>query len=407
MLRIFLICFCLNLYAQPDLTIVGYIKPDDGLGKVPLNIIETLGDEVSSNYIGTNRQNEFPIDRNLMSEKVKSCLDNPDQEPGKVALLTDILWDLKGKRCAAVPKESLIKLAYSMLENTAIPKKWVELLNEEFDAVVVPDKYFVDVYQNCGVQIPIFVLPIPMKLKAYFAYSPHSSKQGKPFVFIDASANKNPFVLIEAFAKAFGNNPDVRLVMRAVRLAKLKDIKKLISHYGLSNIILENGPISLETFIDELSASDCYVNLSRGEGFSFIPREALALGLPVIITNNTASMTICESGFVTAVQSDIKGPSRAVYIRDFGEECGEQFDCRVEDVVPALQDMYYNYSLHVEKALEGRKWVAQYDCENPQLQLAYRTLVKPKQVELGDQNIIQDGTLITNSVRLFEKYKRL
>lgn len=404
---IFFILLCIGspLHSVPDVTIVGFIKPEDGLGKIPLNIIETLGTDISSNFIGTQKQVKFPIDRNILSPLVNSSLDNPDQDPGKVAIYTDFIWDKHGKHCDIIPKDSLIKLAYSMIESTAIPPQWVEILNNEFDAVIVPDKFLVGVYQNSGVHIPIFVLPVPMKLSAYFVHPPHSSKPGKPFVFIDASANKNPLVLIKAFAKAFDGSKDVRLLMRAVSLYKHSEITKLLEKYDLSNVILEQGSLSLDEYIEELSSCDCYVNLSRGEGFSLIPREALSLGLPVIITNNTASATICESGFATSIPSDIKGPTNPYYRTMYRDNCGEQFDCRVSDVVAALQDMYNHYSEHHKKASEGRKWVARYDCDNPELKLSYQTLVKPKRVELGDNNVIQDGTLITNSLKLFEKFK--
>ena len=33
---------------------------------------------------------------------------------------------------------STVKLAYSMLEATAIPHEWASIINRDFDAVVVP-----------------------------------------------------------------------------------------------------------------------------------------------------------------------------------------------------------------------------------------------------------------------------
>jgi glycosyltransferase involved in cell wall biosynthesis len=148
--------------------------------------------------------------------------------------------------------------------------------------------------------------------------------------------------------------------------------------------------------------------LSCGEGFSFIPREALALGIPVIITDNTASSTICKSGFVRSVRSEKKIRSKSnVYRILFADDCGDQFDCEVEDAKNALLDVYSNYPVYVHKALDGRNWVRQYDCENPNLRSQYLTLVKPKKVVLGNENKIEDDTLITNSIELYQKYIEL
>lgn len=394
------------LYSTPDLTIVGFVQPEDGIGKIAVNILETLGDEISANII----LNPFAASsKQPLPPLVTAALHHPDPTPGKVALLTEVLWHLGRDNTIYMPQESFVKLAYSMLETTKIPNKWVEILNREFDAVIVPDSFLVKIYEDCGVHIPIFVVPIPMVLNSYFAHPIHSKFPSIPFIFGDASANKNPTVLIKAFAKAFGNNSKVRLMMRAgyIHPETRKRINHLITHYGLKNVTIKEGHLSLEQYIDYLSSLDCYINLSRGEGFSFIPREALALGVPVIIPNNTASTTICQSDFVRAVPSDKKGPTNPVYKMLFDEECGQQFDCQVKDVVNALRDVYSHYSKYAKKARQGRQWVRQYDYQDPVLKSAYQALIKPKQIFLGDRNEIVNGTMMTNSSELYRKYSKL
>lgn len=399
------LCFNFFLQATPDLTIVGYIMPDDGLGKIPINIIETLDDDISINIIITH---DFPS--HLMEpKKVVDAIANPDKSDGRVALFTEGLWHVRGVPSDSVPQNSIVKIAYSMFETTEIPSPWVRILNEKFDAVVVPDKFYVQVYQDCGVNIPIFVLPIPMRLDAYYKHKIHIRDSSKPFVFGDASANKNPAVLVKAFAQAFGNNPSVKLVMRAnVILPRTEDaINRVISEFGLTNVSIERGSLALKEFINKIASFDCYINLSKGEGFSFIPREALALGVPVIVTDNTASKTICKSGFVTAVPSLLRVPPIPNYMDLFNEPCGEQFDCDVADVVVALRDVYENYEKHLQKAQEGRQWVDQYFCRNKNLRKLYRTLVKPKMVILGKTNKIGIDVIITTSSILQEKYQKI
>lgn len=391
-------------YGAPDLTIVGFVEPEGGIGKVPVTILECLGEQISSNFITTELQR--PLSSTELSPVVSASLNNPDNAAGKVALLTELLWDVRRKPSAKIPKNSIVKLAYSMLETTQIPHMWVKILNEEFDAVVVPDKYVLTLYQDCGVNIPIFILPIPMILSPYYARSIHTKKKSEPFIFGDASANKNPITLIKAFARAFGNNPNVKLFMRAGSLNRA-DINRTIQKFGLKNVTIEDGKIALNDYIDRLASFDCYINLSRGEGFSFIPRECFALGIPVIITHNTASMTICDSGFVHAVPSTIKGPANKHYNMLFGEQCGDQFDCRIKDVVKALREVYNNYSEYINKARQGREWVRQYDSTNPTLQALYQTLIKPKNIVLGSENLINDGTITTNSINLYSKYQEI
>lgn len=393
-------CAIIPVFPTPDLTIVGFFEAEGGIGKVPLTILEVLGDGISTNFVCTMPQ---PNMGKEITPKAMACINNPDHEAGKVAMLTELIW-CKGRRPAnRMPKDSIIKLAYSMLETTQIPSTWVKILNEEFDAVVVPDIYVSTMYQESGVLIPIFVLPLPMILDSYYARTPHAEIPSKPFIFADTSANKNPIPLIKAFAKAFKNNPDVMLFLRAGRLDRTP-INAAIKKYKLKTVIVEEGKIPLSQFIDRLLACDCFINLSRGEGFSYIPRECLALGLPVITTNNTASGTLCESGFVRAVPSNIKVPGSMNYVNLFGERCGKQFDCDVNDVISALKDVYDHYPEYIEKAKQGREWVRQYDCKNPKLRARYQALIKPRQIILGTENMVTEEALITNSEKLYQKY---
>jgi glycosyltransferase involved in cell wall biosynthesis len=395
------------LYSVSDLTFFGYVLPEDGLGKLPLVITEALGDSISINYITTHptlySQVEIPA-------SIKKVMENPDRSPGKFALYTSYLPYGNSRLTNENIKKCVIKMAYSMLETTRIPRSWVNILNEEFDAVIVPDPFFISAYENSGVLIPIFVAPIPMRLSSYFERPIHLETPSDPFIFMDASANKNPAVLINAFAAAFGCSSKVHLVMRSgvVSAETRKIVNDVIGRNGLENITIENGFLTESQWIDKLASCDCYINLSRGEGFSLIPREAFALGVPSIITDNTASTTICSTGFVRAVPSNRKGLTSPVYSTLFANQyCGEQFECEVADVTAALRDVFDNYERYIKKAREGREWVAQYNVSHPGLQGIYRALIKPKKVILGRKNELADGTLTTSSPRLYHKYLQI
>ena len=141
--------------AKYDLTILGTVKYRDSLGRFPIALTKLLKDDLSINYICS-----LSAEYDEVPSEVRIILDNPDKTPGKVALLFDILWDINRTPANLVPHQSLIKIAYSMLESTAIPPQWVSLLNEKFDLVVIPDAFYYDVYLSSGVTIPIFVFPM-------------------------------------------------------------------------------------------------------------------------------------------------------------------------------------------------------------------------------------------------------
>jgi glycosyltransferase involved in cell wall biosynthesis len=275
-----------------------------------------------------------------------------------VCILQDVLWYYNRDNVRYVPARSKVKIAYSMIESTAIPAQWVTQLNSSFDAVVVPDEYFVDVYHNSGVTIPIYVIPLGIYIDEFLAYKKVYDQ--KPRVFGCSAVNwgrKNLVRLIRSFNKAFGNDERVRLVVHSKTLYNLDKLRSLITVLGATNIQLISKEFSWQEYIAFMTSLDCYVLLSKGEGFSVTPREALAAGIPCIITNNTAHKNICKTGFVRAVESTVEEPA---YYEVFRQYCGTQFDCREEDVADALKDMYAHYDDYVHKAQQARSWVAQY-----------------------------------------------
>ena len=154
----------------------------------------------------------------------------------------------------------------------------------------------------------------------------------------------------------------------------------------------------LKTFED----LDCYVSISTGEGFSIQPREAMALGIPAVLTNNTAQSTICDSNLVRKVTSSIEIPAFNVGFNNYYGVC---YDCKQDDVAHALRDIYDNYDHYLQQGAQARAWVKQY-CYS-ELRPLYVSLVKPQHIILGQENKLTAHSLTTDSPELFEKYQRL
>ncbi len=407
-----LLLFITALYGDPeklcpfDLTIVGQLKVAGSLERLPVSLTHLLKNDISINFIPTPGHYDFaeiPIDE-------QNILANPDKTPGNVALLFDVLW-LKSRTPADLVPDSLIKIAYSMLEGTRIPSQWVTILNEKFDLVVVPDEYYETVYRNCDVQIPIYVVPLGVDIED-FLNEPIKETATTPFVFGSSGVfmpRKNQRLLIDAFIEEFGNNPSVQLKLHGRGVfefdmpAVVKQIDNLRGETNTEpNVELITSFFTKKQYLDFLTTLDCYVLLSKGEGFSLTPREALALAKPCIISDNTSHKTIVNTGYVYGVPSDIKNPAYYSYL---GGKCGYNFNCTIEDVRNALREVYHNYQTYLEKAQSGRKWVEQYLWKN--LKGKFLSLVKPGHVVLGAENKITDDCLTTSSEKLYQKYIEL
>ena len=383
-----------NQNISPDVTIVGYTKFSNGLGRNTIAALDYLSDTLTMNFIQT-RPHIFSFED--MPLHVKAIIEKNNPTPGKVAILYDTLDD---DHAAQIPN-CRIKLAYSMIEATEILPEWTSIINNDFDAVVVPDHFLVEVYQNSGVQKPIFVLPHPIYIDRLLAKPLKTETPKDKFIFGVSCAftpNKNYETIINAFIQEFKNSKQVELRIHGPEeTGHLKQVKKRLASKKVKNIVITAQAIPWAHYIEFMSSLDCYCLVSKGEGFSVTSREALALGIPTIISNNTAHKTVCNSGYVYAVPSEILEP-HVNRNRTFGKN----FNCKIEDVRKALREVYENYQIYLAKAHQGREWVKQY--HGTLLKPKYLNLFKPTKVILGPENVVTDEYLMTNDTALYEKY---
>lgn len=397
-----ILIFSLSCFGISDLVLVGNLKPYSGLGKLPLLIINCLKTNVAVRYSSTPGFCEL----NGIPKNQQKIFKQSFCGFSKFSIFTDILYMRGGTSVNYIPP-SIVKFAYSMFESTGIPKQWVKILNNKFDAVLVPNDFLVKVYLDSGVNIPIFVLPCPLNLEDFFNQK-NNLKKRNIFTFGMSGGfwhHKNHMKLLEAFSKEFGNNPNFLLKLhgKKTRFTDIdKQLKDKITELRLTNVELIAEELSQQEYINFMQSLDCYVLLSKGEGFSITPREALALEIPCILSNNLAHKTICDSGLVCSVKSDIKEPAYYAYL---DKVVGFQYNCEITDVQKALRNVYENYSFYKDLAKKGKCWVKQYTCE--MLKNSYLTLVKPKEILLGKENKINENFLITNSENLYHKYLKL
>lgn len=400
---------------RPDLTICGYIRAADGLGKQATDLMQMLENTTSISFVPTE---PIPLAEfeSLTPSIQKMVSVSGITFPGRVLMYESILtfppraeipsngfW---GRFGLPEKTDNQIRIAYTMFESSRISKDWAHILNTSFDAAVVPDKFLIPVYKQSGVTIPIFCVPLGRDYSDFLS-APLKHRKGEPFVFANFStciARKNFPMLVRGFAKAFGNSSAVqlRLGWRNQNAQALEELLAEIKSSDLTNVVIERGGVNADAYLLRFLGIDCYVNLATGEGFSIQPREAMALGIPVIITDNTAQTTICSSGLVRTVPSSIEIP--ALY--DFPGDFGVQYQCCVEDVAAAFRDVYEHYDDYLQKGAQARAWVRQYNL--PETAPLYRSLIKPKRIIVGTEDrVSENGTVETTSIELADKYRRL
>ncbi|MEI8300916.1 MAG: glycosyltransferase [Chlamydiota bacterium] len=398
-----------KFFSKPYLTIIGVVKMSDGLGRQSVELIDALKDEVSIGFVQTSKPSYKDV-----PQSIKRIIKNVYRPLGKVIIFEECIWSPEKEhyKLLRTPREdSQIRLAYTMFESSEIPKEWVFILNNYFDAAIVPDSYFVKVYQNSGVDIPIFVLPLGLNLQPLLQ-TEIKTKPHFPIVFGNFGAcdiRKNQKLLVEAFYEAFGNTSDVCLKInsRYAQEDTAEDIKRFIREHNITNIDFTQKCWNSAEYLEAFKTLDCFISISKGEGFSIQPREAMALGIPVIVSDNTAQHTICRTGFTKAVKATLKEPAMRRWGTILKEplQYGYEYNCKKEDVVEAFLDMYHNYDYYLAKADKSKLWVKRYDFS--EMKPYYLSLVKPQEVILSTKNKITSKGIYTNSKALYDKYNRI
>lgn len=123
-----------------------------------------------------------------------------------------------------------------------------------------------------------------------------SAAKGVHFLHISLlDANKNVWLLLESFAKAFHGQPDIVLSIGGDGKTR-KKLEQQANRLGISTQVKFLGNMSRKNVVAALSEADVFVLPSKFETFGVVVIEALAMGVPVIATCCGGPEDIIEPG---------------------------------------------------------------------------------------------------------------
>jgi glycosyltransferase involved in cell wall biosynthesis len=223
------------------------------------------------------------------------------------------------ERLAAESSGRLL-VAYTTWETDRLPAESVAILNR-YDRVLVPSGFNAEVFTSSGVSVPIWVVPHIAPEGRTGADGPASG--GARFVFyLIASWTSRKAIpdAVEAFLMAFGARDDVVLVIHttpedlvararggAGRAAatSLSVARALAGRRNVPEIVLSTRSLPPGE-VDRLHRQgDCFVCLSRGEGWGLGAFEAAAFGNPAIVTGWSATREFWPEGYPYFVDYDL------------------------------------------------------------------------------------------------------
>ena len=176
-------------------------------------------------------------------------------------------------------------------EMSSLPAEFVEDINSN-DAVYVTSSFVRQTFLDQGVVVPMTVVGHGFDPRYYHFFE--RTRKGE-FVFLCIAENttrKNLPMLVRCFERAFQNCPDARLVLKLGAHGE-GELRGLITRPQVVTLLTEE--IADDAGLAELYRSaHCFVLPTRGEGFGMPVLEAMATGLPVIVTNYGGQLDFCN-----------------------------------------------------------------------------------------------------------------
>lgn len=194
------------------------------------------------------------------------------------------------------------RLALSLLpwEESHVPDAIVATLNAGFDAIIAPSLSVAHALTVSGIKLPVAAIGQPVELERFQALAA-KRVAGKPIRrFLHVSScfeRKGVDLLLAAWARAFTASDDVTLVIKTfpnphnqveAQVAALRE-----QHPRLARIEIVNRDAGCEEMPDFFANADAMVLPTRGEGYNLPALEAMASGLPLIVTGHGGHRDFC------------------------------------------------------------------------------------------------------------------
>jgi glycosyltransferase involved in cell wall biosynthesis len=262
-------------------------------------------------------------------------------------------------------------VAFTTWETDRLPDEWLKVL-DRYDQVLVPSRFNHDTFVAAGLATPVSVVPhIASPVRSPMRPARLASD---PFVFYSIAtwtARKAVLDTVNAFVSAFTADDDVTLVIhttaedhiarrRVIRGAQPWIRNRESTWFTLANalagranpprIVLSTRTLDRAGIAALHAGSDCFVSLSRGEGWGLGAFDAGSHGNPVVVTGWGGTLEMLPDGYPYCVDYDLT-PTMLDEPDDWwSPRPGERWaKARVPHASSLLRDIF-------EHRVEAREW---------------------------------------------------
>lgn len=193
----------------------------------------------------------------------------------------------------------------------SLPRQWIEPMRSQVDEIWVPSSFVRNCYIQSGIPghmvhiIPNGINSVQFHPTATRVDLPPFHGVGKRYRFLFVGGTiprKGIDLLLSVYVNEFTENDDVCLVIKDLGTNTFyngqtlgEQIRQMQEVPGSPPILYLNGEMLPEQMPGLYTACDCLVHPYRGEGFGLPIIEAMACGLPTIVTNYGPVLDFCDT----------------------------------------------------------------------------------------------------------------
>lgn len=231
----------------------------------------------------------------------------------------------------------------TMWEAQRLPESFRETL-PEFDLIVVPSHHNVELFSRYHPNVKFVPLGVD---PAMWHYQPRTPAAEFRFLIGGSGPRKGTDLAYKAFRAlwgkegSWGSGPVPYLVMKSPKGGE----------YPGDRIEVVSGRISAQSEVDLYAGAHCYLQPSRGEGFGLQPLQALAQGLPTVLTAAHGHDSFAHLGLGIGAT-----PARSAYFI-YGD-AGDWWEPDFDELCDRMRWVYENYDQAVDEGKSAAAAVA-------------------------------------------------
>ena len=228
-----------------------------------------------------------------------------------------------------------VPIILTMWEATVLPEAFRENLHE-FDTVIVPSMQNVELFSKFHPNVKY--LPLGVDPEKWHYVERRAPLTRFNFLISGSGPRKGTDLAVKAFRLAF---PEGSWGMGPTPYLQMKQHKPE-DFYG-KRIELISGRLTGEDERDLYANAHVYVQPSRGEGFGLQPLQAMAQGLPTILTDAHGHAAFAHYG--RGLSTTMSQSAYFIY-----GDAGDWWEPDLDELVDTMRWMYDHYDEEAERA---------------------------------------------------------